>query len=91
MLLPPYGPEPNPAERVLEELRRRLEGRTYPTVTDKQAVAVDYLTTLTADLARVQRLCGWTWIRASLHALPTAMSTIDRYQMAPTMGAIIIA
>ena len=30
--LPPYSPELNPAERVLEELRRRVRGRAYASV-----------------------------------------------------------
>jgi hypothetical protein len=72
VLLPPYSPELNPAERLFEELRRRLEGCAYPSVADKQAVADDYLTDLAADPARVRRLCGWAWIRAALQSLPAA-------------------
>jgi hypothetical protein len=70
--LPPYSPELNPAERVFQELRRRLEGRTYPTLAAKQAAADAYLTELAADAARVRRLCGWGWLTAALDALPAA-------------------
>ena len=69
---PPYSPELNPAERVFEELRRRTEGRTYPTVADKQAVVDAYLSDLAADPARVRRLCGWDWLVAALDAVPAA-------------------
>jgi transposase len=69
--LPPYSPELNPAERVFQELRRRLEGRAYPTVADKQTAADTYLTQLAADPDRVRRLCGWPWLTDALDRLPT--------------------
>ena len=68
--LPPYSPELNPAERVFQELRRRVEGRTYDTVADKQAIADAYLTDLAADPDRVRRLCAWDWLVNALDALP---------------------
>lgn len=70
--LPPYSPELNPVERLFAEIRRRVEGRTYRTVADKQAVVEAYLAELVADFARVQQLCGWTWLVAALDALPAA-------------------
>jgi hypothetical protein len=70
--LPPYSPELNPAERVFQEIRRRVEGRTYHSLADKQAVADAYLHALAEDPARVRRLCGWDWLVAALDALPTA-------------------
>jgi hypothetical protein len=70
--LPPASPELNPAERIFEEIRRRVEGRTYGTMTDKQAVADAYLAELAADPARVRQLCGWNWLTAALDALPAA-------------------
>ena len=68
--LPPYSPELNPAERVFQELRRRLEGRTYATVADKQAIADACLTELAADPDRVRHLCGWAWLTDALDRLP---------------------
>ena len=68
--LPPYSPELNPAARVFQELRRRVEGRTYDTVADKQAIADAYLTDLAADPDRVRRLCAWDWLVNALDALP---------------------
>jgi transposase len=68
--LPPYSPELNPAERVFQELRRRLEGRAYASVADKQAAADAYLAQLAADPDRVRQLCGWTWLTDALDLLP---------------------
>lgn len=70
LFLPPYSPELNPAERVFEEIRRRVEGRVYPDLAAKQAVVDAYLQALAADPARVQRLCGWTWILDAFARLP---------------------
>jgi DDE superfamily endonuclease len=70
--LPPYSPELNPVERIFQELRRRLEGRTYATLADKRAVADAYLAALAAAPARVKQLCGWDWLTAALDALPAA-------------------
>ena len=70
--LPPYSPELNPAERIFQELRRRLEGRPYATLAAKQAAADAYLAELAADPARVKQLCGWAWLTAALDALPAA-------------------
>jgi DDE superfamily endonuclease len=68
--LPPYSPELNPAERVFEEVRRRVEGRCYDAVADKQARADAYLRDLAADPDAVRQLCGWDWLTAALDALP---------------------
>ena len=68
--LPPYSPELNPAERLFEEVRRRVEGTVYATLDDKVAAVQAFLEELDADPARVRRLCGWGWITAALDALP---------------------
>jgi hypothetical protein len=68
--LPPYSPELNPAERLFEEIRRRVEGRVYATLDDKVAEVEAFLEKLDADPARVRRLCGWGWITTALEALP---------------------
>jgi hypothetical protein len=70
--LPAYSPELNPAERVFEELRARLEGRVYDSLSAKQAAAEAYLQELVADPERVKQLCGWQWIIDALHGLPAA-------------------
>jgi transposase len=70
--LPAYSPELNPAERVFEELRARLEGRVYDSLSAKQAEAEAYLQELAADPERVKQLCGWQWIIDALQGLPAA-------------------
>jgi len=68
--LPPYSPELNPAERLFEEIRRRVEGRVYATLDAKAADVQAFLEEFDADPARVRRLCGWDWINAAMAALP---------------------
>jgi hypothetical protein len=74
LFLPPYSPELNPAERVFEEIRRRVEGRVYPDLAAKQAVVEGYLQELAADPARVQRLCSWDWVVAAFATLPVTLT-----------------
>jgi transposase len=68
--LPRYSPELNPAERLFEEVRRRVEGRVYTTLADKVAAVNAFLDKLDADPARVRSLCGWEWINAAITTLP---------------------
>ena len=75
--LPPYSPELNPVERILEELRRRVEGRVYADLDAKQVVVEGYLQELAADPARVQRLCGWDWLVAALDHLSATPTLTD--------------
>jgi hypothetical protein len=63
---PAASPELNPAERVFEEVRRAVEGRTYPTLQDKVDAVERYLSGLAAAPARVRSLAGWAWIAAAL-------------------------
>ena len=67
---PPYAPELNPVERFFRELRRAVEGRVYPTLQAKQAALEPILKAWQTDPERVQRLCGWKWIRKALKDLP---------------------
>jgi DDE superfamily endonuclease len=76
IFLPPYSPELNPAERVLEEIRRRVEGRVYASLDVKQAAVDAYLQELAADPARVMRLCGWHWLLHAFQSLPPDTSPI---------------
>ena len=71
--LPPYSPELNPAERLFEEARRRVEGEAYATLDDKLAAVRAFLEELDADPARVRRLCGWDWLIAAQDALPASV------------------
>ena len=71
VVLPPYSPEPNPAGRVFEEVRRRVEGRVYDSLAAKRAEVDAFLQGLAADPARVRRLCDWGWIRDAFAQLPS--------------------
>ena len=68
--LPPYSPELNPAERLFEAVRRRVEGRVYATLGDKTDAVEAFLRELDADPARVRQLCGWDWPTAAVDVLP---------------------
>jgi transposase len=70
LVLPPYSPELNPAERVFEEVRRHVEGKGYASLRAKQDEVEQYLHQLQADRERVKRLCCWEWVREALEALP---------------------
>ncbi len=69
---PPYAPELNPAERLIEEIRRAVEGQIYPTLDAKVAAVDAFLAQLDADPARVQRLAGWDWIAQAFRQLPAS-------------------
>jgi transposase len=71
--LPPYSPELNPAERLFEEIRRRVEGRVYATLDAKAADVQAFLDELDADPARVRQLCGWDWITRAIATLPASL------------------
>ena len=43
VFLPSYSPELNPAERIFEEVRRRVEGKVYESLHDKPEEAESYL------------------------------------------------
>lgn len=70
VFLPSYSPELDPAERVFEEVRRRVEGKVYQELAAKRREAEGYLEELRADPERVKSLCGWEWLRESLESLP---------------------
>lgn len=72
--LPPYAPELNPAERVFEYLRGRIEGQIYATIADKVAAVTAILEELDAHPAQVRRLAGWAWIEDAFATLPVAAS-----------------
>lgn len=70
VFLPAYSPELNPAERVFEEIRRRVEGRIYTDLKAKRDEAEEYLKALETDPERVKQLCGWDWLQEALAQLP---------------------
>lgn len=68
--LPPSSPELTPVERLVEEIRRRVEGRVSDDLGTKQPVVAAYLHELAADPARVKGLCGWDWLLEAFAQLP---------------------
>ncbi|MDP8947777.1 MAG: transposase [Actinomycetota bacterium] len=70
VFLPSYSPELNPAERIFEEVRRRLEGKVYESLPDKREKAEIYLKKLAADPERVKSLRRWGGLGESLESLP---------------------
>jgi len=67
---PAYAPELNPAERVIEELRGKIEWRLYTSIEEKVAAVERELRALAADPDRVIRLVGWQWIHQAYERLP---------------------
>lgn len=67
---PAYSPELNPAERVFEWLRSRIEGIVYGTLDAKREAVERELCGLQASPERIQRLAGWNWIREALVGWP---------------------
>lgn len=70
VFLPSYSPELNPTERILGEMRRRLEERVYESLKAKQAEVEGYLRELGGDRGRAKRLCGWEWMHETLKRAP---------------------
>jgi hypothetical protein len=68
--LPPYSPELNPAERLFEAIRARIEGEVHATLDDKCARVDAILAGWDADPAPVRSLTGWHWILDALDQLP---------------------
>ena len=66
---PPYSPELNPAERVFEYLRGRVEGVVYGTVANKQQAVERELKRLADNPKAVKSIAGWHWIHDSISAL----------------------
>jgi hypothetical protein len=67
---PAASPELNPAERIFEELRRKIEGRNYDDIGLKRAAVEVELQALAADPAKIRSLVGWRWICDACQALP---------------------
>ncbi len=67
---PASSPALNPAERVFEWLRSRIEGIVYGTLEAKREAVERELRALSASQERIQRLAGWAWIREALAGWP---------------------
>lgn len=67
---PAYAPELNPVERLIEELRRAVEGKLYDTLDAKVAAIEAELRQWDGDAERARHLADWDWIRDALSQLP---------------------
>lgn len=61
IMLPPYCPELDPAERWFLEFRRELSNRTFETVTLLQEALTGTLVPYWEDPALLKRLTGYSW------------------------------
>lgn len=61
MLLPPYSPDLNPAERWFQEMRRRLSNQIFPTLTDLEAALTEALRPYWEQPERLAQLTGYPW------------------------------
>jgi hypothetical protein len=62
VLLPPYSPELDPAERVFRAIRPEVEGQVYATLEEKKAIVEAWLRDFGANPARVRSLTAWSWL-----------------------------
>ena len=61
-------------ERVFQEVRRWVEGRTYGSIDEKMEAVDAYLGELESDPDRVRSLTAWDWIEHSTRSLPAHFS-----------------
>jgi hypothetical protein len=73
---PPYSPELNPAERVFEYLRGKIEGHVYGTMAAKKGAIEAELRTLASAPDKIMSLAGWDWIRQSVAGLWQANTVV---------------
>ena len=66
---PPYSPELQPAERVFEYLRARIEGVVYGALDAKKEAVERELRTLASCPEKVRSLTCWDWIEKALTQL----------------------
>ena len=66
VMLPPYSPELDPAERWFGEFRRKLSNRTFETVALLQEALTQTLVPYWEDPALLKRLTGYSswWVEA---------------------------
>jgi hypothetical protein len=72
--LPPYSPELNPAERLIEAIRAEVEGTVYASLDVKVTAVHRVLQDLDADPARVRSLTGWRWMDAAVADLAAPLA-----------------
>jgi hypothetical protein len=76
-LLNIFSPLLNPAERIFEYLRDKVEGEVYGTIDAKKQAVEAKLEKLAAAPDKVRCLAGWEWIRRSVSNLSNP-NTVSR-------------
>jgi transposase len=61
LMLPPYSPEMDPAERWFQEFRRKLSNRTFESVALLQEALTRALVPYRKNRALLKRLTGYSW------------------------------
>ena len=69
LMLPPYSPELDPAERWFQEFRRELSNRTFETVSLLQEALTQTLVNYWENPALLKRLTGYSWWVEAVEAL----------------------
>ena len=73
---PPYSPELQPAERIFQYLRARVEGIVYGELEAKKEAVEDELRKLAACREKVRSLTCWGWIERTLTQLSDKKATL---------------
>lgn len=66
---PPYSPQLNPTERVIEYLRQKVEGKVYEVIAAKKKAVERELKKLAAAPEKIRQLAGWGWIQQAVTGL----------------------
>ena len=69
LMLPPYSPELDPAERWFQEFRRKLSNRTFETVAVLQEALTQRLVSYWENPGLLKRLTGYSWWVEAVEAL----------------------
>ena len=69
LMLPPYSPELDPAERWFQEFRRKLSNRIFESVALMQEALTQTLAPYWKDPALLKRLTGYPWWVEAVEAL----------------------
>ena len=73
---PPYSPELQPAERIFQYLRARIEGIVYGELEAKKEAVERELRTLASCREKVRSLTCWDWIEKALTQLAGKQDTL---------------
>ncbi len=84
--LPPYSPEPNPAEQVFRHLRARLSNRVFDNLDDLEAAITEALSDFWQQPQTLQSLTGYPWWIEAAEAIRRLASSKSITPSAPNSG-----